>query len=310
MKDRFYFAVPYIKGEMRMLDPAQQLLIADAEEEGASEESIELYGRLLKEDAKNEAIWYNLRGIDKACLKDFGSAEADFLNFVALEPTNKVAYYNLGQLYMEQNDFEKAKASFEQAKNIDPEDATIHYQLGITALHQKLFTEAIKAFDAAIELAPEYVQAIFSRGLAKEQLTEKTVKRKRGFKFTKEHFASVIDDYRKVLELEPGYLASLVGLARVYEKFGEYILAQQYVSTIFESYPNSIEMMVWRARIRLEKGGDYTGVVEDCSRAIAIDSSCAKAYLYRKKAYEALGNSAEAKKDQDIIQSLVVRKAE
>lgn len=303
-----YYSVPYIKGDMGMLDSAQQLLIADAEDEGASEKSIELYGRLLKEDAKNEAIWYNLRGIDKACLKDFGGAETDFLSFVALEPTNKVGYYNLGQLYLEQNDFEKAKASFEQAKDIDPEDATIHYQLGITALHQKQFSDAINSFDATIELAPDYVQAIFSRGLAKEQLTE-NIKRRRGFKFTKEHVASVIEDYRKGLELESGFLAGLVGLARINEKVGEYSLAHQYVSTILEKHPKSIEMLVWRARIRLELS-EFQGVIEDCSQAIAIDSSCAKAFLYRKRAYEGLGRTAEAMKDQDIIHSLLVRKAE
>lgn len=158
MEDRYYFAVPYIKGDIGMLDSAKQLLIANAEEEGASEKSIELYSRLLKEDAKkNGAIWYNLRGIEKACLKDFEGAKTDFSSVVALQPNNKVGYHNLGHLYLEQNDFEKAKASFEQAKNSDPEDVTIHYQLGITAMHQKQYTAAINAFDAALELAPEYV---------------------------------------------------------------------------------------------------------------------------------------------------------
>lgn len=308
MEDRYYFAVPYNKGDMGMLDTAQQLLIADAEAEGASEKSIELYGRLLKEDAKNEAIWYNLRGIEKACLKDFGGAETDFLSVLALQPTNKVGYYNLGQLYLEQNDFEKAQVSFKQAKNIDREDADIHYQLGITAMRQKHFSEAIKSFDAALELSPEYVPAIFSRGLAKEQLTEKTVKRRRGFQFKKEHFASAIEDYKKVLELEPGFLASLVGLARVNEKLGEYSLAHQYVSNILENYPKSFEMMVWRARIRIELL-EFQGVIEDCSHAIAIDQTCATAYLYRKKAHEALGNSAEALEDQSMISKLIVRKA-
>lgn len=309
MEDRYYFAVPYIKGDIGMLDSAKQLLIANAEEEGASEKTIELYSRLLNEDAKNGAIWYNLRGIEKACLKDFGGAETDFSSVVALQPTNKVGYYNLGQLYMDQNEFEKAKVSFEQAKKSDPENADIHYQLGITAMRQKHFSEAIKSFDAALELSPEYLQAIFSRGLAKEQLTEKTVKRRRGFQFKKEHFASAVEDYKKVLELEPGFLASLVGLARVNEKLGEYSLALQYVSNILENYPKSIEMMVWHARIRLEIG-DFTGVVEDCSRAIAIDQTCAKAYLYRKRAYEGLGRTSEAMKDQNIIHSLLVRKSE
>ncbi len=309
MEDRYNFAVPYIK-DMGMLDSTQQFLIADAEEEGASEKSIELYSRLLKEDAKNEAIWYQLRGIDRACLKLFAVAEADFLSFVALEPTNKVGYYNLGQLYLEQNDFEKAKASFEQAKDIDPEDATIHYQLGITALHQKQFSDAINSFDATIELAPDYIQAIFSRGLAKEQLTEKTVKRKRGFKFTKEHyFASVLEDYIKVLEIEKDFLAALIGLARVCEKIHDFNQTFQYLSKILKLHPKSIEMILWRARTRLLLL-DFQGVIEDSDHAIAIDSTCAQAYLYRKRANEGLGRTSEAMKDQDIINSLLVRKAE
>ncbi len=117
-----------------------------------------------------------------------------------------------------------------------------------------------------------------------------------------------LKDFTLVIEIEPTFIAAFVGCARICEKAADYRNAQDYVSQVLTLYPKSIEMLVWRARIRL-KLLEFQGVIEDCSQAIEIEPTYAKAYLYRKKAHEALGKRGEAMKDQAIISGLIVRKA-
>lgn len=281
------FSIPYIKGEMEGLSIERLGQLAIVDEEGDAQKSIELLNELIQNDIGNQHIWFNLRGIEKACyLKDFSSAEGDFLNVVEKNPKSKVGYFNLGQLFLEQNQFEKAVGFFEKAIVLEPKDPSMYYYLGIAEMHQKKYESAIDVFDRVLQLEPDYIQAIFSRGLAKEQIVEKTTKRKRGLRFTKEQFAKVLEDFELIVSIEPSFIAGYIGSARIREKVGDYRGAQQQVSNVLFYYSRSIEMLVWRARIRLELT-EFHGVIDDCSDAIAIDQTCAKAYLYRKKAHEA-----------------------
>lgn len=303
------FSIPYIKGELEGISIEHLGQLAIVDEEGDSQKSIELFNELIQNAPGYQYIWFNLRGIEKACyLKDFSGAEEDFQLVIAHNPKSKAGFFNLGQLFMEQNQFEKAVGYFQKAIVLEPKEPITYFYLGIAEMHQEKYDSAIDAFDTAIKLEPDYIQAIFSRGLAKEHFVERLSKRKRGLRFTKEQFSKALEDFTLVIEIEPTFIAAFVGCARICEKAADYRNAQDYVSQVLTLYPKSIEMLVWRARIRL-KLLEFQGVIEDCSQAIEIEPTYAKAYLYRKKAHEALGKRGEAMKDQAIISGLIVRKA-
>ncbi|MBL7950981.1 MAG: tetratricopeptide repeat protein [Flavobacteriales bacterium] len=123
---------------------------------------------------------------------------------VELRPRSVEAWYDRGMFAQETGQDSVALASYSRIKEIDPANATAWYNTGYIFLeHQDRFPEARSQFSHAISLLPDYHQAYFNRGLAYE---------------LQNRLDSALADYKKALDIEPGYDLAAEGLGRLQSK--------------------------------------------------------------------------------------------
>ncbi|MCC6601330.1 MAG: tetratricopeptide repeat protein [Crocinitomicaceae bacterium] len=125
---------------------------------------------------------------------------------IGLRPKSIEAWYNKAMFlqengYREKDYYDQALICYDSIARIDPSFSSAYFNKGyIYLLHLKNYIEAIREFTAAINAYPMYSQAYYNRGLCFEAL-----------KKMKEAEA----DYRKALEINPGYDDAAHALSRV-----------------------------------------------------------------------------------------------
>ncbi|MDR2970775.1 MAG: tetratricopeptide repeat protein [Bacteroidales bacterium] len=108
---------------------------------------------------------YNNLGINKILqTKDYEQAITSFKKAVSIMPDFVVAYFNLGNAYIDIKDYKQAIASYKNVTNIDPEDAGAYYNLGNAYDDLNDFEQAIASFQKAISIKSDYAKAYHNLG--------------------------------------------------------------------------------------------------------------------------------------------------
>lgn len=93
-------------------------------------------------------------------------AIAAYFQVLSLEPKNKFAFYNLGQVYRRSNELVIAEGYYRQALRIDPNFLAALFGYGFTRLAVGDWTEAERANRAVTAAEPQNAPAWFNLGLA------------------------------------------------------------------------------------------------------------------------------------------------
>jgi Tfp pilus assembly protein PilF len=89
---------------------------------------------------------------------DRGAATKAYLNALRIAPGSELSRYNLGALYIEQNDFANADLTLRYLLQRSPQNVMGWAAYGDLALRQLDYREAEKRYKRALELQPEAVQ--------------------------------------------------------------------------------------------------------------------------------------------------------
>lgn len=119
-----------------------------------------------------------------------------------VNPKSVDAYYGRGLWYQEnERNFDQAIQDYTSAIQLKPSAARAHFGLGyIHYEYLKVYDQAIKHYDDALKADPQWPEAWFNRGLCYEALG---------------NVSAAASDYRKALELNPGYQNAVSALKRV-----------------------------------------------------------------------------------------------
>lgn len=79
--------------------------------------------------------------------------------WVKSEPTNGLAYANLGLGHTKLGSYQKAIHCCHRALYLNPEQASVMYTLGIAYYNIECYEEAIEAYHQALRINPEYTAA-------------------------------------------------------------------------------------------------------------------------------------------------------
>jgi len=124
-----------------------------------------------------------------------------FNSALEIRPKSAEALYNKGMYYQTMNDFEEAEKTYYQLLKADPNNVLAYYNLGFLFLTEYLsFDTAAAYFDSAATVRPDYIQAIYNRGLAYEEM---------GL------FGEAENSYREALTIDPQYDRAAIGLSRL-----------------------------------------------------------------------------------------------
>ena len=96
-------------------------------------------------------VWWS-KSVDNKKLSD---AEEIFRDIIVSDPENELAYFWLGQSYLDEERPGEAITAFERAIGINPELGKAHVRLGRCYTNEGRFDEAERAFRRAVELKQE-----------------------------------------------------------------------------------------------------------------------------------------------------------
>lgn len=88
-----------------------------------------------------------------------------YLLAIKLNPEHAKAYYNLGNIYLEQDRYNEAIEAYNQAIKINPGFLEVHINRGLAYLGKRDLVRAMGEYNQAIQLNPSFALALYNRGL-------------------------------------------------------------------------------------------------------------------------------------------------
>jgi tetratricopeptide (TPR) repeat protein len=162
---------------------------------------------LNSSDNRSEKILaYRFRGKLYCAKRDYEKAIEDMSKIIEIEPNSYTSYVERGETFYKQQQYDRAIKDYtraielieKQAKNKQKEELTnILIKRGNAYRFNNQLEEAIADFSRAIELCPDDIRAYESRAMLFSKLGQKE---------------KAIDDYRKVLEIDPKQFIAVYNL--------------------------------------------------------------------------------------------------
>jgi tetratricopeptide (TPR) repeat protein/peroxiredoxin len=118
-------------------------------------------GTLCQGDFQRNDFTYGVAFFQRGYLEQ---AAASFQNVIAAKPDEPEAYYNLGTLYLRQNDFPGARKYLEQAVGLRPDYPEAWNNLGMIAAQQGQAEQSARHFQKSLQLRPDYAIALLNLG--------------------------------------------------------------------------------------------------------------------------------------------------
>ena len=141
--------------------------------QGKKLEAAKYYIYFIKQGIKDYRVFSNYG----ALLNEIGKheeAELELKKAISLNPKYANSYYNLGVLYMGQENFEKAELEFKEAIKIKSDFTIAYYNLGFILRNLGRLKEAESFNQKALEINPQFTDAYFI--LSTMQASNKTQK--------------------------------------------------------------------------------------------------------------------------------------
>jgi len=192
-------------------------------------------------------------------------AIADFTKAIELNPKYAMAYNNRGSLLMNENRKDEALSDFNKSIELDPGYANVYYNRGNLFLNDKRNEEAMNDFNKAIELDPGFVEPYIMRGTL--------------FKYQKRN-DEALNDFNKAIELKPGY-------AVVYYNRGILFMTEKRNDEAIIDFTKAIELKpdyvkaYYNRGVLLSNKKKYEEAISNFTNAIALKTDYADAYFNR-----------------------------
>ncbi len=120
---------------------------------GGFSEAIEVFSVLLENEVDDSyAICIN-RGNAYYAIGDLDAAASDYLAAITARPTTE-AWYNLGNIYYDQQSWDEAIAAYSNAIDLNPAFWQAHYNLGNVRMQLLDYDTAIQEYRAALRHEP------------------------------------------------------------------------------------------------------------------------------------------------------------
>lgn len=262
-------------------------------ERGQMEEAIRHYEAELRINPKSAMALNNL-GTAALSVGDLDRAARYLTEALAINPTLAEAHQNMGAVLDRQNRPQEALAHFSEAVRIDPQSPRAQTSLGNALLSQGRYQEAAVHISEALRIDPSSVSANFGRGrllAAQGKITEAITVLNQAAQWDPKdvliqhllgrlHFmqgntAKAVEHYRRVIEIDPGWLEVLNNLAWILATNPDDALRNGKEAV--ELAGRACEVAMWNHPVPLDtlgmahaEAGDFDKAVELAEKALEL----------------------------------------
>lgn len=168
---------------------------------------------------------------------------------VAVAPGDSFGHFKLGVALADQGKFDAAIERFREAIRLQPYDMRSRFNLGLALFKQGKVDDAISQYTEALEIYPAFDMARQQLKIAlafKQSLEDKTVlggpeamHMARGFEMERQgKLEQAVQEYRKVLALDPRHLQAHQHLGTVLHRLGQMDEAIVHYEEVLRANPN------------------------------------------------------------------------
>jgi tetratricopeptide (TPR) repeat protein len=200
----------------------------------------------------------NRLGLEKFKKGEIQEATAYYQAALRVQPDFSTAHHNLGLALAAQGKFDEAVSHYYQALQMTPDSAKLHNNLANALFKTGKVEESIGHYREALRLKPDYALAYnnLQIALAKQRQGKQALARTQkapgsefedpasNYRFgnsyrSEGNLDKAIEEYKKALSLQPGFIDAMNNLALVYVSRGEYDKALPLYMRMMELQPDS-----------------------------------------------------------------------
>ena len=163
---------------------------------------------------------WNDYGIGLLLQGDLKGAEAAFEKVAAMDPKYADGWVNIGRARLQEGNLAGAEDVLRRALAIDPKLAKTHFFLGVTLKNDGRYDEALRHLRTASDLYPRDRVVLNQLGRVL---------------FLKRQFSEAIEQFNKVLRIDPEDLQSHYNLMLCYQGLGDHARAA-HERTLYERF--------------------------------------------------------------------------
>ena len=153
---------------------------------------------------RNKSIELMNRGVEMAKQKLYDSALRDLKQATEVDPSNYVAWGNLGAVYKDQKKWEECAGAFSQASKLQDGNAEYHYEWGNALQETKKPDQAKQQYEEALKINQRLFKAHYRLGtIYQAQDTQASLKQADA-------------EYRKAIEVNPRFVEPFLRLGYLY----------------------------------------------------------------------------------------------
>jgi len=197
-----------------------------AHQSGRHEEAIALIGQAIARQSK-PSYWYNMGHVHLA-LKDMPRAEEAFLKTITIEPMHAEALFHIGHLRARCDDVQGAIDFYRRAIVANAEFVDARVNLGLLLNTVGDTAGAIFQLEEALRLRPDDPEIHNNIGIARRGIAP----------------TEAIDDFRRVLLLNPEHTDAKVNLAKLLASMNRHAEAVGLLNSVMIDRPEDLDSRV------------------------------------------------------------------
>ena len=198
---------------------------------------------------------------------------------VALEPNNFDANWDIGHAYLRMNDFKNSLTHFKKAVELDPNHFGARSMIGHVYLNTGRFQEAINQFEKSLTIPSGNSEAIEDTKRALQRAREEVKKqeiivsyhKKEGIQYLqKQQYPEAIQEFLKVLEVDPNNFDAHLLLGNSYREIDRDIYELKHLKIAVELEPNNFDANwdIGHAYLRMN---DFENSLTHFKKAVELD---------------------------------------
>lgn len=199
-------------------------------------------------------------------LKQYGESLKTLQKIHTLEPLNSEAYFMSGLNYRELKDTSKAIAQLQYATNLDDQNLDAWIVLG-QLMQIKDPALALQYFENAVKLDSSNVSALHSLA---------------GFLQDQKNFKRSLENYEKIIELEPQYADAFIHTGMIYFTLDSFTKALNSFDVLCKLEPANANYYYYRGTA-YEALGEFQAARSDYDQALKLDPKFEEAQIALSK---------------------------